>query len=79
MQELRDLAAVPLEVEALLDAGIMKVSKILELEPGSLIRINRAAGDSIKVSIGGVWAADGDLVAVDNKLCIRIANFRDYP
>ena len=77
MQELGDLAKVPLEVEALLDAGVMKISKILDLEPGNLIQINRAAGDSVQVNIGGVWIADGDLLAVDNKLCVRIANLRD--
>lgn len=79
MQELGELAQVPLEVEAALDAGTMRISKIIELEPGSLIRINRAAGDSVRVNIGGVWLADGDLLAVDNKLCVRIANFRERP
>lgn len=77
IQELGELADVPLEIEASLDAGAMRISKILELEPGSLIRINRAAGDSIRVNMGGVWLADGDLLAVDNKLCVRIANFRE--
>ncbi len=79
MQEIADLADVPLEIEALLDAGSMPVSRILDLEPGSLIRINRAAGDTIQVNIGGVWVADGDLLAVDNKLCVRVANFRNRP
>ncbi len=77
MEDLGNLARVPLEIEAILDTRVTTVSQILELEPGSLIRMNRAAGENIQLHIGGVWAADGDIVAIDNSMCVRLTGFRE--
>ena len=79
MEELGHLERVPLEIEAVLDERVMTVSEILELEPGSLIRMNRAAGENIQIRVGGVWVADGDILAVDEQICVRLAAFRDRP
>ena len=79
MEDLGNLARVPLEVEAVLDARLMTVAEILQLESGSLVRMNRAAGENVQIHIGGIWVADGDILAVDNKLCVRLTGFRDLP
>lgn len=77
LEEVGVLAKVPLEVEAVLDSRIMTFAEILELEPGSLIRMNRSAGEHVQVHIGAIHVADGDVVAVDNMLCVRLTDFRD--
>jgi len=77
IEEVGNLAKVPLEVEAVLDTRIMTFAEILDLEPGSLIRMNRSAGENVQVHVGAVYVADGDVVAVDNMLCVRLTDFRE--
>jgi flagellar motor switch protein FliN len=77
MEELGHLSGLPLEINAILDTRVMTVSQLLQLEPGSLIRMNRAAGENIQIHVGGVWIADGEIVAVDNTMCVRVTGFRD--
>ena len=71
------LSEVPLEVKALLDTRVITVSDMLDLEPGSLIRLDRSAGENIRLHVGGVHLADGDIAAVDNMICLRITEFRE--
>ena len=77
LEELGSIVKVPLEIEAVLDNRVMTVAEILELEPGSLIRMNRSAGESIQVHVGGVHIADGDIVTMENLICVRITDFRE--
>lgn len=77
LEELGTIAKVPLEIEAVLDSRVMTVAEILELEAGSLIRMNRSAGENVHVHIGGVHVADGDIVAMDNLMCVRLTDFRE--
>lgn len=79
MEDLGNLAHIPLEVEAVLDARLVTAAEILQLDSGSLIRMNRAAGENVQIRIGGVWVADGDILAVDNKMCVRLTAFRERP
>ncbi len=77
LEELGNVAKVPIEVEAVLDSRIMTVAEILQLEPGSLIRSTRSAGENVQIHVGGVHVADGDIVAMDNMLCVRLTDFRE--
>jgi flagellar motor switch protein FliN len=77
LEELGDIAKVPLEVEAVLDTRSISVGEILALETGSLIRLSRSAGESIQVHVGGVHIADGDIVTMENLICVRITDFRE--
>jgi flagellar motor switch/type III secretory pathway protein FliN len=77
LEEIGDLAKVPLEIEAVLDSRVMTIAEILELEPGSLIRMNRSAGENVQIHVGAVHVADGDIVAMDNMLCVRVTDFRE--
>ena len=79
MEELGNLARVPLEINAVLDERVMTIAEILEWKPGSLIRMNRSAGENIQIRVGGVWVADGDVLAIDDKICVRLTGFRDLP
>ncbi len=77
LEELGVVAKVPLEIEAVLDSRIMTFAEILELKPGSLIRMNRSAGENVQIHIGSVYVADGDIVEIDNMLCVRVTDFRE--
>ena len=77
VEELGDLAAIPLEVEAVLDCRVFTVNDILELAPGSLIRMDRSAGENIDLYVGGSHVAFGEVVVMENMMCIRVTDFRD--
>jgi len=78
VEELGDLAAVPLEVEAVLDRRVFTVSDILGLEPGSLIRMDRSAGENIDLYVGGSHIGFGEVVVMENMMCVRVTDFRDH-
>ena len=55
---------VPLDVEVELDRRILTVRQILELDRGSVIRMNRSAGENLDVRIGGGPATIREFLAV---------------
>jgi len=77
VEELGDVAAIPVEVEAVLDRRIFTISDILDLEPGSLIRMERSAGENIDIYVGGNHIGYGEVVIVENMMCIRVTDFRE--
>jgi flagellar motor switch protein FliN/FliY len=78
VEELGDLAGVPLEVEAVLDRRVFTFGDILGLESGSLIRMDRSAGENIDVYVGGSHIAFGEVVVMENMMCVRLTDFRDH-
>lgn len=77
LEELGPLAKVPLQIEAVLDTRSITIGEILALETGSLIRMSRSAGESIQVHVGGIHIADGDIVTMENLICVRITDLRE--
>lgn len=73
-EEVANLLDVPLDVEVELDRRVLTVRQILELERGSVIRMNRSAGENLDVRIGGALVGFGEIV-VNEKTGIRIADF----
>jgi flagellar motor switch protein FliN/FliY len=67
---------VPVDLEVELDRRILTVREILELEPGSVVSMSRAAGENIDLYVGGELVAYGEIVLVDNKIGVRITDFR---
>ena len=78
VEELGDLASVPLELEAVLDRRVFTVGDILGLERGSLIRMDRSAGENIDLYVGGTHVAFGEVVVMENMMCVRVTDFRDH-
>jgi len=67
---------VPLDVEIELDRYVATVRDILALQPDSVIRLHRAAGESLDVRVGGVLVGSGEIVAHDTGTAVRIADIR---
>ena len=65
---------VPLEIEAILDRRTMAVEEILNLGEGSLIRLDRSAGENIDICVGGVTTATGEIVVVEGRFCVRVTD-----
>lgn len=79
MVEIGNLGAfghVPLEIEGILDRRTMTVEEILALDEGSLIRLDRAAGENIDLCVGGRPMAFGEVVVTESRFCVRITDLR---
>ena len=74
-EEIAHIANVPIEVEVQLDSRWMKLSEILALEEGTIIEMNRSAGENIDVFIGRKLAAFGEIVIIESTMGVRITDF----
>jgi flagellar motor switch protein FliN/FliY len=66
------LMDVPLRVAVELGRTKMLVRQVLELRAGSVVELDRIAGDSVDVLINDRLMARGEVVVVDDKFGIRI-------
>ena len=75
IEEIAHIANVPIELEVQLDRRYMKISEILSLEAGSVIEMERSAGENIDIYIGSRLAAFGEIVIIENIMGVRITDF----
>ncbi|HEY6392901.1 MAG TPA: FliM/FliN family flagellar motor switch protein [Bryobacteraceae bacterium] len=75
IQEIADLADVPVEVEVQLGNKILTIAQILELGLESVIRMARSAGDNIDILVGGTLIGYGEIVIIEDAVGVRITDF----
>lgn len=68
------LLDVPLEVSVELGRTERQIREILSLVPGSVLELDRVAGDPIDVLINGRRIARAEVVVVDERFAIRITD-----
>jgi flagellar motor switch protein FliN/FliY len=67
---------LPLEVAAELDRKTMPVREILEIENGTVIKMNRSAGENIDILVGGALIGFGEIVIIEDMMGVRITDFQ---
>ncbi len=77
LEEIGALADIPMDVEVELDRKIMAVRDILALESGVVIAMQRSAGETIDILIGGAPIGSGEIVILDERVAVRITDFRE--
>ena len=75
IDEIADLADVPVEVEVQLGNKILTIAQILELGPESVIRMPRSAGDNLDILVGGTLIGYGEVVIIEDAVGVRITDF----
>jgi flagellar motor switch protein FliN len=65
---------MPLTVEAVLDRKVLTIHEILSLEEGSVIKLNRSAGENIDIVIGGSSVAFAEVVIIDEAMGVRVTD-----
>jgi len=75
-EEVANYLDVPLDVEVELDRRILTVRQILDLDQGSVIRMNRSAGENLDVRVGGTLVGFGEIVVNETTTGIRLADFQ---
>jgi flagellar motor switch protein FliN/FliY len=66
------LLDVALEVSVELGRSHMAIGDILALRTGSVIELDKLAGEPVDVSVNGTLVARGEVVVVDEKFGVRI-------
>src|SRR4051794_40361534 len=66
------LVDVALEVSVELGRSHMSIGEILGLRTGSVIELDKLAGEPVDVSVNGTLIARGEVVVVDEKFGVRI-------
>jgi flagellar motor switch protein FliN/FliY len=75
LEELARFSDIPMNVDIELDRRIMTVRDILELQPGSVIKLSRSAGENIDVLVGGALIGFGEIVIIEEAVGVRITDF----
>lgn len=75
MEEIAHLRDVTVQIEVELDRKVITVTDILDLQPGSVIRMSRSAGENIDILIGGALIGFGEIVIIEDAVGVRITDF----
>jgi len=65
---------VPLEITVELGRTQKKISEILEFSPGTVIELDKLAGEPIDILVNGKFVAKGEVVVIDENFGIRITD-----
>jgi flagellar motor switch protein FliN/FliY len=70
----RTLGDIPIEVNVELGRTHMSLKDVLELKEGSIIELDRLAGEALDLKISGQLVAQGEVIAIDDYYGLRITN-----
>lgn len=63
---------VPLEVSVELGRTTKSIKDILEFSPGTIVELNKIAGEAIDVLVNGKYVAKGEVVVIEESFGVRI-------
>ena len=78
-QNLNLIMSVPLEIAVEIGRTRKKVQDILALTKGSLVVLDKLAGDQVDVYVNGKCIAHGDVVVIDDNFGVRISEIVSKP
>lgn len=70
--DLRRLSEVPLQLSVEIGRTGMTVGETLELRPGSIVTLDRLAGEPVDLLVNGTPIARGEVVVVDEQFGLRV-------
>lgn len=68
------LLDVPLEVTVELGRSRLSIQNLLALGPGSVIELDKVAGESLDILVNGRLIARGEAVVVNDKFGVRLTD-----
>ncbi len=77
--DLRRLSDVPVEVTVEMGRTRMTVGETLELRHGSIVTLNRMAGEPVDLLVNGTPIARGEVVVIDEQFGLRITDVLGQP
>src|SRR5881398_1282396 len=77
--DLRRLSAVPVDLSVEMGRTRMTVGETLELRQGSIITLNRMAGEPVDLLVNGTAIARGEVVVIDEQFGLRVTDVLGEP
>ena len=71
-RDLRRLSDVPVDLTVEIGRTRMTVGETLELRQGSIVTLNRMAGEPVDLLVNGTPIARGEVVVIDEQFGLRI-------
>jgi len=65
---------VPLDVTVELGRTTRKIKEILEFAPGTIVDLDKIAGEPIDILVNGKFVATGEVVVVDENFAVRVVD-----
>ena len=75
IDEIGHFSDISLDVLVELDRKVMTVRDILALDKGSVIKMNRSAGENLDILVGGSLIAFWEIVIIESSMGVRITDF----
>ena len=75
IDEIEHLANVPIDLEVELDRKVLTVGEILELGVGSVLKMNRSAGENVDILVEDHLVGFGEIVIIEDAMGIRVTDF----
>jgi flagellar motor switch protein FliN/FliY len=72
--DLRRLHDVPVELAVEIGRTKMTIGQTLELRPGSVVSLNRLAGEPVDLLVNGKPIARGEVVVIDEEFGLRVTD-----
>ena len=70
--DLRRLSAVPVDLSVEIGRSRMSVGETLELREGSVVTLDRMAGEPVDLLVNGTPIARGEVVVIDEQFGLRL-------
>lgn len=70
--DLRRLSAVPVDLSVEIGRARMSVGETLELREGSVVTLDRLAGEPVDLLVNGTPIARGEVVVIDEQFGLRL-------
>jgi flagellar motor switch protein FliN len=77
--DLRRLGEVPVDLTVEMGRTRMTVGETLDLRPGSIITLDRMAGEPVDLLVNGMPIARGEVVVIDEQFGLRITDVLGDP
>ncbi len=71
-RDLGNLQNVPVRVSAILGRAQVKVNDLIDMQPGSVLSLDRKVGEAVEIYVNDKLVARGEMVVIENKLGISI-------
>ncbi|MCK5229600.1 MAG: flagellar motor switch protein FliN [Desulfobulbaceae bacterium] len=71
-QNMDFLLDIPLEVKVELGHADMIINKMLQLTQGSVVELDKAAGDSVEIYVNDKLLGKGEVIVVNERFGVRI-------
>jgi flagellar motor switch protein FliN len=79
MADLRRLSDVPVDLSVEIGRARMSVGETLELREGSVVTLDRMAGEPVDLLVNGTPIARGEVVVIDEQFGLRLTQVLAAP